>query len=134
MHQQKMRGPSFARLKRGLEEAIQFEKGELTLRTVTAPERPPAMSALEIVALRKRVDMSQSVLASVLNVSPKTVQSWEQGTRAPAHSALRLLQILNAHPDLVGEIVGLPSAPGEPRRKSQGIRVSRAKPKPTSRS
>jgi putative transcriptional regulator len=51
--------------------------------------------------------MSQGVFARTLNVSVKTVQSWEQGERKPSQAALRLLQLLDANPEAVCEIVGL---------------------------
>jgi putative transcriptional regulator len=49
--------------------------------------------------------MSQFVFASVLNVSVKTVQSWEQGERRPSHAALRLLEIIAANPVIAGRII-----------------------------
>lgn len=38
--------------------------------------------------------LTQQDLAGLLNVSVKTVESWEQGIRRPSGTALRLLQIL----------------------------------------
>ncbi len=89
------------RLKKGLEEGIQCAKGELNLRTTEPPERPPALKAREVAVLRQQLNMSQGVFAHMLNVSPKTVQSWEQGERQPSQAALRLLQILRARPQVV---------------------------------
>jgi hypothetical protein len=43
----------------------------------------------------------------MLNVSPKTVQSWEQGDRRPSQAALRLLQVIDAEPKLIFQIVGI---------------------------
>jgi predicted transcriptional regulator len=51
--------------------------------------------------------MSQGVFAKMLNVSAKTVQSWEQGERRPSQAALRLLQVIGAQPAIVCEIVGI---------------------------
>ena len=42
--------------------------------------------------------MSQGVLAGYLNVSVKTVQSWEQGTRSPKAGEARLLQLFAVDP------------------------------------
>src|SRR5688500_12345037 len=53
------------------------------------------MSSQEISELRKRLGYSQQVFARLLNVSPKTVQAWEQGTREPSGEALKLLAIAN---------------------------------------
>ncbi len=101
------RQPLFDRLKRGLEEGIRFARGELNLRTTVIPERPPALRARDVVRLRNRLNMSQSVFARVLNVSTKTLQSWEQGTRRPSQAALRLLQVLSEQPGTVMQAAGL---------------------------
>jgi putative transcriptional regulator len=52
--------------------------------------------------------MSQAVFARVLSVSPKTVQSWEQGVRVSSESARRLIHVFAQQPDVVCQIVGLP--------------------------
>jgi putative transcriptional regulator len=110
----------FERLKEGLEEGVQFARGELTLRSTEVPDRPPALQAQDLIRLRQQFQMSQGVFAQLLNVSPKTVQSWEQGERQPSKAALRLLQILGARPAVVCEIVGLRSVPGrrDPAKKA----------------
>jgi putative transcriptional regulator len=108
----------FKRLKAGLEDGIRFARGELNLRTTEIPERPPELEAPDIVGLRRRFRMSQGVFAGMLNVSPKTIQSWEQGERKPSQAALRLLQIMRAEPTIVCQIVGVPFVEAAtPRRK-----------------
>ena len=106
------RKPIFERLKTGLEEGIRHARGELTLRTTMVPTPPPLVSAQEILRLRERLGITADVFARMLNVSPKTVQSWEQGERKPSQAALRLLQILAAQPRMVGEILGCPVPAG----------------------
>ena len=54
--------------------------------------------------------MSQAVFARMLNVSTKTVQSWEQGQRRPSQAALRLIQVFRQNPSGLLEVVGM-SAP-----------------------
>jgi putative transcriptional regulator len=51
--------------------------------------------------------MSQAVFARMLNVSTKTVQSWEQGVRKPSQAALRLIQVFRQDPAGLREIVGM---------------------------
>src|SRR5262249_49867134 len=97
----------FDLIKEGLEDSIQFTRGELTLRTTKVPTRPPAVAAKQIVALRRKLRMSQGVFARVLNVSVKTVQGWEQGERKPSQAALRLLQVMQAQPEAVCGAAGL---------------------------
>ncbi len=102
------RRPLPERLKAGLAEAVRFAKGELTLRTVEVPAPPPEIAAEEVISLRTMAGMSQAVFARVLNVSTKTVQSWEQGERKPSRAALRMLQVFRENPQSVFEIVGIP--------------------------
>lgn len=87
----------FDSLKAGLEEAIEHEKGKKTLRTrnVELPEPPVTYAPEEIKRIRNECNYSQGFFAKVLNVSIKTVQSWELGQRIPSHSALRLLEIVD---------------------------------------
>lgn len=48
----------------------------------------------EIKKIRSRENVSQPVLAMYLNVSPHTVKHWEQGTKHPTGSALKLLNLI----------------------------------------
>lgn len=96
-----------ARLEKALEEGIRHAKGELDLRTIEIPEEPPELDAKTVTALRKKANMSQAIFARLLNVSTKTVQSWEQGVRKPSHASRRLIQILGMHPDVVCQTAGM---------------------------
>ena len=51
--------------------------------------------------------MSQAVFARMLNVSTKTVQSWEQGQRSPSQAALRLIQVFRQNPSSLLGVVGM---------------------------
>ena len=104
----KQRKPLFERLQQGLNEGIAHTKGELTLRTVDIPEQPPEIDAKTLAALRLRAAMSQGVFAKMLNVSTKTLQSWEQGIRKPSDASRRLLQVFSFHPEVVCRSAGLP--------------------------
>ena len=84
-------------------------KGEITLKTTTlqGPDRPPEVGAAELTKLRLASGMSQAVFARLLNVSTKTVQSWEHGDRKPSHAALRLIQVFRHNPSGLLEVVGM---------------------------
>ena len=97
----------FVRTMRGLEEGLAFCKGEIELRTTVIPDSPPPVTPEQIVALRKVMNVTQIVMSHVLSVSPRTLQSWENGTRTPSQSSLRLLQIVRQHPEIVAQVVGL---------------------------
>ena len=90
------RPPLFERLEAGLNEVLAHVQGKKQLKTytLTLPDPPPAYTAENIRQLRTRLQMSQPYFSLLLNVSPKTVQSWEQGTRTPSQSAARLLQFI----------------------------------------
>ncbi len=105
----KIRKPLFDRLRIGLEEGIGHARGELVLKTTHLPEEPPEIDAETLVAFRKAADMSQTMFARVLYVSPKTVQSWEQGIRVPSLVARRLIHILAEQPATVCQVIGLPA-------------------------
>ena len=95
----------FKKLKAGLEEAIAYEQGKLDLRSeiIEIPEPPAHYKAREIKKIREKNRYSQGVFAKVLNVSIKTVQSWESGQRAPSKATLRLLEIVDKgiyHPQI----------------------------------
>lgn len=47
-----------------------------------------------IKSLRARENLSQAVLAVVLNTSTSTVQKWETGEKKPSGPSLKLLSIL----------------------------------------
>ncbi len=98
-----------AQIRKGLEEAIRHAKGEITLKTTTLdlPDRPPEVDAQELITLRHEGGMSQAVFALLLNVSTKTVQSWEQGNRKPSQAALRLIQVYRQNPNGLLELVGM---------------------------
>jgi putative transcriptional regulator len=57
--------------------------------------------AKDIQAIRKKIKLSQSVFARVLNVSPSSVRQWEQGKRIPAGSTKVLLDLLRRNPNIL---------------------------------
>ena len=99
-----MSDEAFADLKAAMEGALAFERGErrnLRVTRIRAPRRPKAMSPQDIAKIRERLNCSQAVFAMMLNISPKTVQAWEQGSREPGDAALKLLTIAKKHPEIL---------------------------------
>ncbi|WP_455194108.1 helix-turn-helix domain-containing protein [Eubacterium ramulus] len=85
----------FDDLRQGLEEAIDFQKGIGTARTKTYMIMPiRKYSNEEIREIRMKAGMTQSVFASYMGVSKKTVEAWECGRTHPTGPAYRLLDIL----------------------------------------
>jgi putative transcriptional regulator len=62
-----------------------------------------AMSA--VTAARTSAGISQSQFATLLGVSPRTLQEWEQGRRQPSGAARTLLAIAARHPQVLREIL-----------------------------
>jgi len=55
----------------------------------------PEYTSEQIKSLRERYQISQSVLATVLNTSLSTIQKWEIGEKHPGGPSLKLLNILD---------------------------------------
>lgn len=101
-----MSDEAFADLKEAMEDALAFERGkrrDLKVTRIQAPRPPKAMSPRDIARIRERLNCSQVVFAMMLNISPKTVQAWEQGSREPGDAALKLLTIAKNHPEVLFE-------------------------------
>lgn len=101
-----------------LEEAIAHKRGALQAKTVRVPttareytaKPAPKVDPETVLRVRTAHGMSQHVFAHALNVSRETVRSWEQGKRTPDGAAVRLLQVAEAHPGLLGSFVTKRSA------------------------
>lgn len=101
-----MSDEAFGELRGAFEDALAYERGErrdLRVTRVAVPRPPAPISREEIVKIRRRLNCSQSVFAMMLNVSPRTVQAWEQGMREPSDAALKLLSIADKHPEVLLE-------------------------------
>ncbi len=86
----------FDDLSQGLEEAIAFEKGTGTANVTTYVIDPvKEYNNREIREIRNKAGMTQSVFASYLGVSKKTVEAWERGRTHPTGPAYRLMSILS---------------------------------------
>lgn len=85
----------FDDLMTGLNEAIAIERGELTGRKTIYEIQPVKQyDNNQIKAIRTSVGMTQSLFASYMGVSSKTVEAWEKGTNHPTGTACRLISML----------------------------------------
>lgn len=92
----------FEQLKESLQDARSFEKGKaVDLRVAKIPRVPQRMTPQKIREIRISLKASQPLFALLLNVSPKAVQSWEQGLRRPRTAALKLLTIAQKNPHVL---------------------------------
>ncbi len=118
----------------GLREAVAYERGDLKgveVRRVAFTARDavvepaPAFDSHRIVELREELELSQSLFARALNISPETVRAWEQGKRNPDGASLRLLQLAEEHPQWILRTVRPVSSIREPSRPLSSGRDSR---------
>lgn len=87
----------FSMMEEVLLDVLESERGNKKFKSkkIFVPDQPKKYSAKEIKKIRIELKFTQSQLAQWLNVSLNTIQAWEQGTRKPSHSALRLLEIFD---------------------------------------
>lgn len=57
-----------------------------------------------VAAIRERTGLSQTQFATLLGVSARTLQDWEQGRRAPSGAARTLLSIAAKNPHVLLEV------------------------------
>ncbi len=57
----------------------------------------------EVAAARLKTGLSQILFAQALQISPRTLQEWEQGRREPSGAAKALIQIAFRHPEVIRE-------------------------------
>ncbi len=89
----------FDEIKTGLNEAIEFEKGNLKAKTTTLSIEPVAVfEASEIKSIRNSTGLTQNMFAKYMGVSVKTVEAWEAGRNHPDGAASRLLYLTQKDP------------------------------------
>ncbi|MCJ9721138.1 type II toxin-antitoxin system MqsA family antitoxin [Agrobacterium sp. SHOUNA12C] len=59
------------------------------------------LGTVDAKAVRKKLDLTQDEMASVLGTSPSGYKKWEQGTRQPSGAARTLLRIMEREPEAV---------------------------------
>jgi len=89
----------FDEIKIGLNQAIEYEKGNLkaTSRIITISP-VEEFTANEIKSIRKNAGLTQILFAKFLGVSLKTVEAWEAGRNQPNGSACRMLALTKKDP------------------------------------
>ena len=75
------------------------EAGAIASGTTT-PSRRIEVVVPDVRAVRERVHLSQQDFATLIQVSVKTLQNWEQGRRHPTGPAAALLKIVASNPEM----------------------------------
>jgi putative transcriptional regulator len=98
----------FAELMEGFDALALEREGKITLRTHHVEIKPLApASAEEIIAVRKKLNMSQPVFAQHLHATPGTVKNWEQNRAKPNAQATVLIRLLDAYPETAKHLAQL---------------------------
>ena len=74
------------------------------LRELKRGEVSRVVSLPSISSIRERTGLSQAKFASLLGVSVRTLQEWEQGRRAPSGAARTLLLVAAKNPQALLEV------------------------------
>jgi putative transcriptional regulator len=67
-------------------------------------KRKKVAPASPIARVRLKSGLSQTEFASILGVSKRTLEQWEQGRREPSGAAKTLLRIAERHPEVLLEV------------------------------
>ena len=87
-------------------EGVKHTQSEISVRESVAHlmPTPPDFSSSAIKKMRSQFDLTQELLAQLLGVKSSAVKHWEQGIRKPSPSVRRLLQIIQADPNILEKI------------------------------
>lgn len=85
----------FEEIKKGLEDALAYERGDLSRARIVYP--PP----IDVKALRKTLHMTQKDFAFSFMIPLATVRNWEQGLREPEGATRAYLNVIARNPDAV---------------------------------
>jgi putative transcriptional regulator len=83
----------FDDLVESIKQAGAIKRGEIPY------SRIHSIDSLEVKNIREKIHFSQREFASLLGISPRTLQQWEQGRRNPNGAARVLLEVANTHPE-----------------------------------
>ena len=65
-----------------------------------SPKTNPIENPHDIVQIRKSLQLSQQGFSTLLGISQRTLQHWEQGSRNPTTPTRILLRIAQQHPEI----------------------------------
>jgi putative transcriptional regulator len=74
------------------------------LREIRRGETGRVLTVPKVSSIREKTGLSQASFASVLGVSVRTLQDWEQGRRAPSGAARTLLIMVDRNPAALLEV------------------------------
>lgn len=81
-----------------LQEVLDDVKGLKTLKS-----REISIDNIDVVAIRKKLHVTQAEFSKLFGFSLRTLQQWEQGRRQPHGPAKLLLKVIDHAPNTVNE-------------------------------
>jgi putative transcriptional regulator len=94
-----MKKEMFEELLESVRQAGAIMRGEMEPSRVFVVETP------DVQSIRAKFGISQAEFASLLGISVRTLENWEQGRRIPKGPARVLLKVAATHPDAVWDVV-----------------------------
>ena len=74
------------------------------VQVIASATRCPDFEPDEIFSLMRKLNMNEKGLAILMNVTHATVRLWTSGAVKPCGTAMRIMQILNACPEVVNSV------------------------------
>lgn len=124
----------FAELMEGVDAMKARREGKVTLRehAVAAPKIEATPGAEFFVAAREKFNVSRTVWANMLRVSPRTVEKWEQGGQVSPLAAT-FVELVTHYPDTIERLQALPRRVSRASNKVRPSGISTARKRPVRR-
>lgn len=90
-----MKDEMFNELIESMQQAVAIRRGEIKPARITSYPVP------DVKAIRANAGMKQDKFACAVRVFPSLVQSWEQHKRIPNGASLKMLRVIEKHPDML---------------------------------
>jgi putative transcriptional regulator len=90
-----MKNSDFERLCESIQQAGEIRRG------VRKPSRVFQHASPDVKGIRERLGLTQARFATLMGVSSRTLQNWEQGRRQPDGPAKALLRVVEREPQAV---------------------------------
>lgn len=90
-----MNDKDFQKLVRSVKQMGSIMRGE------DVPHRRTVLTTIDVKALREKIGLTQAEFSTMIGVSIKTLQNWEQGRREPEGPAKALLRVVEKEPQAV---------------------------------
>jgi putative transcriptional regulator len=93
-----------SKILRGMREAAAYANGEAVEVRVSQVRVP---DEVDVRAIRKRLNLSQSEFAMRFGFTASSVKNWEQGHRLPQGPARVLLKVIEKEPEAVNRALSM---------------------------